>query len=536
MKIKISQTDQWVSDGRSWVRGSAFLSGDYYRAEELVTRMQTIQSVGDFKQFITKLNGYYAIIHPIGDGEVCAAVDHVRSIPLFYSDGSNNRTIQDSVFSFPKGSINPLAEREFLLTMYVTGSDTATPGLKQLEAGTMIHSTPDNSTIHTHTDYHPTDLRNNDEEELLEKLSSVMDGVTNRVIRMADGRPIWVLLSGGIDSRLILLHLLKQGYEDITALTFGRPNAHDAVMSKEVCDNLGIDRVFVEYSGPLWHDVFHSDDMDAYYTWLNNGDSLPGLQAFPALKSLTEDDRIPEDCVFLPGQTIAGIGATLPSREDIANSRRNLIDHILDTHYCLWRYDDFLEISLQKRIDDRLPSPTDPLADYSKWEWRERQSKFLSQDGQCYAFWGYDWWYPLFDKELVTFWETVPVSQRRGKALMREYTTRLYASIADIDRSAASETEATVSLYSRLKQWVGSSPAEPLARRFHGQYVLNPDRGGMDPLAILGILSEGQYTRLFTGIESHHSFRTMHATGRMSFEPPHEHGVPANSTLTLDSD
>jgi asparagine synthase (glutamine-hydrolysing) len=76
-----------------------------------------------------------------------------------------------------------------------------------------------------------------------------------------------------------------------------------------------------------------------------------------------------------------------------------------------------LDRAERRRIEDGLT-----LADaMEKWDWQERQAKFICNSVRVYEFYGYDWWLPLWDTEFMKFWEHVPLELRKGTALYLAY-------------------------------------------------------------------------------------------------------------------
>lgn len=87
-------------------------------------------------------SGFYGYVK-IEDGEIFATVDHIRSIPLYYStpgDGvfylsDNSDWIANKI---PDGS-SSVSHIEYKLTGYVSGRNTRHPKIKQLLPGESIY-------------------------------------------------------------------------------------------------------------------------------------------------------------------------------------------------------------------------------------------------------------------------------------------------------------------------------------------------------------------------------------------------------------
>lgn len=523
--LRFADKSDWKSSDRAAVRGSAFIGGEKscLRTGEILEKVCECHSVEDVVNFIDTLEGHYAIICDVGEKTILS-VDHIRSIPLFYTSdedivGDSARKILGDISS---QDFDPLSEIEYLQTMYVTGSDTLHPRLKQVEAGDLVILDNDSDQVDRrhHTRYLPQGGRSS-----IGGLEDAVDLAISRLCEYADGRPIWVLLSGGNDSRLILSKLLERGYGSLKALSFGRENCSDVVTSERIANATDVEREFVRYDRDRWHDWFHSDERSNYYQVANNIDSLPGFQAGPALSVLHQRGAIPDDVVFVTGQTIASIGEHLPKRG--FRSRETLVRYIYKKHYKLWGTDAKTRREMHSRIHDRLENTTNQPAAYEHWEWKERQSKFMSQDGLIYSFYGYDWWFPLFDPAVMDAWESLDINYRRDKSALITITEQSFDSVCDGKWGGGGN-----GLVRKLKDAVSETPIEFVARQAYNRYQRH--RGIQShPLAYYGMMDDSQ-PEVYTGGETHHSYRAMHATGRMTFDPPQSSEVPSDGELSVD--
>lgn len=530
-RIRLSEYSDWVREDGTAARGAIFSNEDntLLRTDEIIDALQNCSSRRDVLEFLNDSEGHYSFVHHV-DGEVVAAVDHVRSMPLFYlSDGS---AVGDSTRAL-LGDVtcerfDPHSEAEYLLTSYVTGADTLLPSLKQIEAGGWISIDKETNRIRSgcHTEHFPTGGSMGRAE-----LEKAIDNAIDRLRVLADGRPIYVLLSGGVDSRLILCALAKKQYRPLVALSYGREDCNDVTTGQWVADSIDVDWMPVEYTDTTWRRWFQSDERKEYYELTHNLDSLPGIAPCPAMSTLHSQDALPEDAIFVSGQTIASVGEHLPPKS--ITTRTGLIEFILDNHYDLWRRDEQVSESMKSRIDDRLP-PTenrdDVVAGYEHWEWKERQGKFISQDGFSYSFWGYDWWFPLFDPQIMEVWGNLPADLRRDKTVLADIAADYFDDVATSDDVDVSKTDRNATLGSSIMFSVYESPLERFAWPMYTAYKRYTGIGEND-LGLHGMFGKGQPGQYYSGIETHHSYRVMHATRRMSFDPPSAPGVPSDCTL-----
>ena len=418
-----------------WATGTAFLGSGSRRAsgsglaEVLPLPSEGVEAWG---KALLSLNGFFAIV--AFDGKhVVAAVDRVRSIPLFYGvkDGvlflsdeaeSVRRQVGDSV-------MDPLAREEFQLTGYVTGDETLYPSVKQLQAGEMLKGTVESGAVrvkrHRYYRFVHNEPEHYDEPRLRQELARVVEGAIKRLISYADGRQIVIPLSGGFDSRLIAIMLRRAGYSDLLAFTYGAANSREVEYSRRVAEALRIRWHFVEYTREKWQRAWASEERLAYQRFASHHVSLPHMQDWLAVWEMKSLGILPTDCIFVPGHGGFVAGGHIPETVGLKGPKESvaLCREVLRAHYNLApmrRISPRPEEVWCQRIWDRaeVDSIKDSvqLADaFEKWEWQERQAKFIVNAVRVYEFWGFGWWLPLWDNEFLDFWANVPLALREGK-------------------------------------------------------------------------------------------------------------------------
>ena len=164
------------------------------------------------------LDDHFAFVYKNSHG-VIAAVDRIRSFPLLYCMIGNvfhlSNDINTLLALLPKLEFDPDRLLEFRMAGYVTGQRTMLADIKQMEAGSMIACAPRGDQGRDHAPrllryyrYLPNKLDTRSEAALVNDLTDRLKAAIDRLIRSANGAPIWVPLSGGLDSRLVagLLH------------------------------------------------------------------------------------------------------------------------------------------------------------------------------------------------------------------------------------------------------------------------------------------------------------------------------------------
>jgi len=379
--------------------------------------------------------GHGSRVIQLPDG-VMAGVDHCRSFPLYYADtpgglilGPDARRIARAL---PEAA-DPDCVLEAAACGYVTGRQTLRRGLYQLEPGEMIRWYAGSGRIERarHYVYAARIDEMQSESRLAATLNQVIDRCFRRLISAAAGRPITVPLSGGLDSRLVLAKLVELNYPNLQAFSYGPRQNRDALVAKEVAARLKVRWTFVDTPGPVVREFFASGARRDYWNFADGLCSVPNNQDILPLMLLRQRGDLPADSVLVNGQTGDFIsGGHIPDalmRPGVGWN--NLYDCLIGKHASLWQSLktpenlDRLRNRIREKFDideGRAPGAGAIIALHERWEYEERQAKYIVSGQRIYDHLGLAWQLPLWDREFVEFWRTVPHRQKFGQALYRE--------------------------------------------------------------------------------------------------------------------
>jgi len=277
-------------------------------------------------------------------------------------------------------------------------------------------------------------------EQLMEEHDQVVVRVFKRLIQVANGRTIIVPLSGGCDSRLIVLMLKRLGYKNIITFSYGRVGNKESVISKKIAKILGFKWEFIEYRNDLWHQWYLSAEYKKYACFAGGSTSLPHIQDWPAVWQLNINKRIPKDSIFAPGHSAdlpAGSrSAYVPELYNNQNVDVMKVNNgILKYHYSLFKWmkskeeQELLYRDRIKRTLGNLEEFPDCASAFESWDTSERQAKFIVNSLRVYEFWGYDWWMPFWDYEYMQFWSKVALAFRINQFLYMHFVNDLFNKI-----------------------------------------------------------------------------------------------------------
>jgi len=367
-------------------------------------------------------NGFFALIHQT-PSHMVAAVDRVRSIPLFYGQDNGHFYLSDDAELVRQevgdNEMDPVASEEFQLAGYVTGADTLFPKVKQLQAGECLHITEKNQELHIQAQRYYRFLHEEstqwDEAALANTMDSVVESAIRRLAAYANGRQIVIPLSGGYDSRLIALMLKRIGYDNILTFTYGVPGNKESEYSRLVAEALKLPWHFVEYNAEKWRSAWQTDERKHYQRWGSGWASLPHVQDWLAIRELKGAGLLKNDSVLVPGHGVMAILTHLKRYSGNSNVSASL-EYLLKSKFNLSPSHSGLSNTISSKVGSQLfEEALDGYDRIGAFVWQEYQSKFLANSVRVYDYYGYDWWMPLWDSEFMKFWEQAPLSIRKNK-------------------------------------------------------------------------------------------------------------------------
>jgi asparagine synthase (glutamine-hydrolysing) len=385
-------------------------------------------------------NGFFAAIIERGD-DVVAFVDACRSYPVFCDIGEGGAVTNAARTRRPvekpgqqSGRIDKTALLEFTLSGFITGQQTLYRDLQQLQAGELLVWRRGEAAPKTERYYRylPESIRIDSKEVLIDELGGVLDTIIARTIKKADGAPIWVPLSGGLDSRLLLCKLVEAGYDRIQSFSYGPPGNHEAKIARHVAETLSVPWFFQPLKRTDMRAFMAQVPWQGYQAFADGLCGVPNPHDFHPLSMVRARGLLPDDALVVNGQSGDFItGGHVPDCLIDGNPNlQTMLDWIVNKHFAFWRglHSKDNVATLQAKILELLDLtagsdiPQERLiALYEYWEWQERQSKFVVNGQRVYDFMGLKWDLPLWDFPLVKFYQDIPIPLKHRQGLYRDY-------------------------------------------------------------------------------------------------------------------
>ncbi len=521
-KIEISVSSLWSRSENTLARGSAFYQGRCYSGIELASFLSRCKSIDHWKTMVSALNGSFAAI-TTHNNCVLAAVDHVRSIPIFFALNGPMLCISDNAYwvrdQLGRCEHNQIIADEFLLTGYVTGPNTLCEGVEQLQVGEYLqYDFNTNSSITTERYYifHHDNFLKYSSNRLIDELENVHQRVFERLVISIGERQVVIPLSAGYDSRLLGVSLKDAGIKNVICYNYGVEGSWESRISRELADYLGFRWIHIPYSADLWKQWSQTDEFQSYFHYAGNLCSVPHVQDWPAVFELKKRGAIDSEGIIVPGHSgdfLAGSHIPKQFTEKTTITRRDLFDSLYRAHYTLWDWPK-RKIELKNLFDRRIEAVIGEISGYSPeqaadlfewWDLQERQAKFICNSLRVYDFFEYEWRLPLFDRELMDYWSMIPIEWRYQRRLYLEFAKArqtLPITNANMDRSRWMMDLLSFIERTGFKPFAKKVQIYTKKMRWEKEY----QNCSYPPLAWFGMLDKQYFRSMYTGKETLHSF------------------------------
>ena len=529
----------WQKCGSIWVQGCIEYGGKFITAQELEVLLgKTIVddriSLSFVKALVGELKGFFSIVWLLPHQTLLIA-DFVRTYPLFISVLSDTFVISDSM-SPPSQSAEVDVGNlyEFAITGFVTGPGTTFKSVFQVQAGEAVLLCHDSGEIQRilHSTWNPIHPKrvdgahDVDGKEVIKIIDDSLSLVTDRLISYLNGRTAVIPLSGGWDSRTILLHLKRKGYPRILAFSYGKQGNAESVVSAEVARQLGVEWVFVPYHVSNWRAWAETSEYWEYLWYAHGGVSASHIQDALAIREmLLRGVLVPEDAVVIPGHSGDFVaGSHLRPEYGYIQSIKGLRDAIFKKHYVLipgqavsafvpafskYGKGEEMHNQLYEKVLKQIKlyyseTPfSDPYAFLEFWNWRERQAKFIVNSVRVYEFFGLDFWLPLWDVDFVRLWQNVPLEWRMDRKLFSKYLIWL--------QEKAGLNLPVVPMRNNVKRMAQRMGLMPILRKMRDYIARVSVQGGYSshPLQWYGIWDEAAFNTLVSRTKGQMNINTL---------------------------
>lgn len=423
-KINLLHSAFWTQkslgeDRELWVRGEP-----YNLESSLNLVPESIESPEDLKHFANAMDGFFTII--MKDGEsVYLISDRIRSHPLFIDREFN---ITDTKPRNELTSENEVAALSLAMAGYTIGSDTIWDSTEILNPGEIVKVTMKSIQRNRYYRYLPV-YKNNPYTS--QDLINVLEQAFKKMVERVGDRQIAIPLSGGNDSRVVLALTKKFAKADqVVTFSYGQAGNHEAETARKLAAKAELPWHFCPLSFSGNKQYFQTQKFKDYLTYSDCGNASPHIQEILAIDKLIEDKIIKKDACVINGNTgdfISGghVASPLVSSPTDVDS---VIKEYIYKHFSLWqglhtktnlekisnRLNE--EINLLRKLSPEIES----YGLFEAMEYENRQVKYVIHGQRVYEFFGLSWMLPLWDKEVMDFFQGVSPAHKLNQQLYKD--------------------------------------------------------------------------------------------------------------------
>jgi asparagine synthase (glutamine-hydrolysing) len=388
------------------------------------------------KEWIQSHNSCYAFI--VESQKWCVGVvDHIRSIPLYYQDTPGKYFLADSPHSLLTDVSRCKWDQEkiceILLSGYVHGASTLAEGISQLQSGQMLVVDKDKRTqeIFSHYVYFPERDTLISDRTIVRQWATTLDLVFEEMAQDIGEKEVWVPLSGGYDSRLVLAKLVEHGCRNIQAFSYGVTRNSEIQTARQVAKHLGVKWYCLESNIKNLKHLFSRNERKACSNYADGLHIVPGTLEYEAIHRLNGLRKINQNSVIVNG--LSGdflFGGHIPT-EVVEDPRRTIVIEYIIKKHCnhvhskrLAVHADIIREKLKKDLDEWevMDGDIERLCAFVEhWDWKERQAKSVLVAQRLYEFFDLAWLLPFWDKRLLNVATQVPLRGRIQQKLHKDY-------------------------------------------------------------------------------------------------------------------
>lgn len=442
MLLKLFEHQQgfaWHRSSRAQVKGVLFdRDGELCYAQKILEYF-AIADRNAFESRLREANGCFAVVVET-EQYLFAAVDPLRSIPLFYAVNDKELVLGDDVYAIQRelGGEEPtdlIAREEFLRVGYAVGPRTMDSRIKQLEAGEFLVYNKNTGAvdIHLYFSHAHGNYTDQSEDPLIDELDEITSRWAKRLIQSVAGRTIVVPLSGGYDSRYIACALKREGFEKVVCYSYGSPESFEWHVARDVAERLGYPIHIIEYNRSVWRATIESPRFVDFCRLAAQRCAVPCIQELPAHEILAAQKAIPVDSVIVPGYCGDVLGGSFIPPEVCRNRTKDLLakgpdEYLFRTQFNLLAAP--ISTNVRQTILEHIHTVTfrcksrdvDSFCSAcEEWLTQNRWSKFIVNAVRAYEFFGHEWRLPLWDTELIRWWYRIPLPLRVNSVLYHQF-------------------------------------------------------------------------------------------------------------------
>ena len=386
---------------------------------------------GDFKNFIINLDiNFYLIIW--SDDYLFCTVDHVSTYQLLYNINDSEINIYNNIsdLNLKKKSI---IEKSIYYSGYSISNLTIFNELNSLLPCEYLVYKKNNLKINT---YYNTNYLYQKDPSSSGDLNSTITKIFQNLKKKYNDCNIIVPLSSGIDSRFIVSALKHFSFKKVKLFTHYYLNRRDKIIANKISKYFNYPIEYVRLNINDSKKIYRSKNFNNYLNYNLSGNTINNHGDYISIKKLLKKKflNLNEDIIMngQSGDFITGnhIPIFLFDKKDnsIDYLLQKTLDYIIFKHFNLWseKVINQDQKEIQKYIKslyfNNLSSRYDLISMYEKFEFENRQVKWVVGQQKVYDFFGLNSYLPLWSLQMIDFFtKRVNIYQRKNQKFYKDF-------------------------------------------------------------------------------------------------------------------
>ena len=425
MKLDLSRNTWHEADGVS-VCGFCYDEKNHVvSGPELARHFSSASTAETLSQMLKEANGQFAVV--VNKANLrAAAVDRIRSIPLYYDDCMVGD--QPYGMSGKEAAIDRVALMEYRASGNTFAGKTLIENISQIPAGAMVTWQDGEA----RTKQYWTFLCRREEERHIgtEELRERIEETFRHTHEAIEGRHVAIPISGGYDSRLIATMLKRKGIVDALCYHIGRHGSDEERFARASAEALGFRYILLDGQELSKENANYLEDPDFenYYRRVGDYTNFVWLYEYFGLRKMISEGEIEPDTVFIPGHSGDFLAGSHIHKGNITptTSAKNLAASIL-----LRNFEYRCEYTVAKEVYDYFKNTlADGSTAFSAYQWfimQNRQAQQIVNSTKVYGHFGHASLLPLWDNALTDLFRTAHHEQLRNCGLYNDCVRQIFA-------------------------------------------------------------------------------------------------------------
>jgi asparagine synthetase B (glutamine-hydrolysing) len=406
-------------------------SGKAYFDAEISAWLLRRISAEDLSGIAGGMNGSFSvIIHDSLNRKIICVSDRFGTVPVYYYFNQTSLFVSDQFMSVARQldniDIDPDSARELILAGYVTGNRTLAKSIYEVGAASIItfgiHSKK-GFVVKEEQRYWKLSYASRPsvtEGGLAIRFREILDDVFSRFANALNARNLHskVLLSGGIDSRLLLTSFINNNYHSISALSYGAIDDPEVAAAKKTAEYLHVPQTVDIVADP---DFLTREFIEERIKIM--GETTRFTSAI-GLRHTLLNHSLKMDCLISGHSISTTTGHGLVPEVFGMSNVKDVYALIFDTHFPLVEKKNITGLFGKEAIERQMAKiqqefdtdPDDLIGSYERWNFENRQRKLILRELRTWATIA-RWMLPYYDHRFIDFFASVPYPLRYKQKL-----------------------------------------------------------------------------------------------------------------------